>query len=78
EGLGEVVIAPDRQGNGKAERCGVFANPSSALATLIFVDRWEWTPLVALILLALTLRTIDAFRSISVVVALPGPPPVVT
>ncbi|MGR9349318.1 carbohydrate ABC transporter permease (plasmid) [Rhizobium leguminosarum] len=31
---------------------GLFANANSALATLIFVDIWEWTPLVALILLA--------------------------
>ncbi|MBV8440400.1 MAG: sugar ABC transporter permease [Hyphomicrobiales bacterium] len=31
---------------------GLFADGSSALATLIFVDIWEWTPLVALILLA--------------------------
>jgi multiple sugar transport system permease protein len=31
---------------------GLFASPSSALATLIFIDIWEWTPLVALILLA--------------------------
>ncbi len=31
---------------------GLFANPRTALATLIFVDVWEWTPLVALILLA--------------------------
>jgi multiple sugar transport system permease protein len=31
---------------------GLFANPASALATLIFIDIWEWTPLVALILLA--------------------------
>lgn len=31
---------------------GLFAAPSTALATLIFIDVWEWTPLVALILLA--------------------------
>jgi multiple sugar transport system permease protein len=31
---------------------GLFATPSTALATLIFIDIWEWTPLVALILLA--------------------------
>ncbi|MGO7907886.1 carbohydrate ABC transporter permease [Rhizobium leguminosarum] len=37
---------------GLSDPRGLFANPSSALATLIFVDIWEWTPLVALILLA--------------------------
>jgi multiple sugar transport system permease protein len=31
---------------------GLFADGPSALATLIFIDIWEWTPLVALILLA--------------------------
>jgi multiple sugar transport system permease protein len=31
---------------------GLFASPATALATLVFVDVWEWTPLVALILLA--------------------------
>ncbi|WP_422785545.1 carbohydrate ABC transporter permease [Roseibium algae] len=31
---------------------GLFASPDTALATLIFIDVWEWTPLVALILLA--------------------------
>ena len=31
---------------------GLFAEGPSALATLIFIDIWEWTPLVALILLA--------------------------
>ena len=31
---------------------GLFSETSTALATLIFVDVWEWTPLVALILLA--------------------------
>ena len=31
---------------------GLFATPSTALATLIFIDIWEWTPLVTLILLA--------------------------
>lgn len=37
---------------GLSDPRGLFASPSSALATLIFVDIWEWTPLVALILLA--------------------------
>lgn len=31
---------------------GLFASSSTALATLIFVDIWQWTPLMALILLA--------------------------
>ncbi|MBN9019463.1 MAG: sugar ABC transporter permease [Rhizobiales bacterium] len=31
---------------------GLFAGTSTALPTLIFIDIWEWTPLVALILLA--------------------------
>jgi multiple sugar transport system permease protein len=31
---------------------GLLATPSSALATLIAIDAWEWTPLMALILLA--------------------------
>ena len=31
---------------------GLFSDRSTALATLIFVDIWEWTPLMALILLA--------------------------
>lgn len=31
---------------------GLLAGTSTALPTLIFVDIWEWTPLVALILLA--------------------------
>ena len=31
---------------------GLFSTPSTALATLVFVDVWEWTPLMALILLA--------------------------
>ncbi len=31
---------------------GLFSTPSTALGTLIFVDVWEWTPLMALILLA--------------------------
>jgi multiple sugar transport system permease protein len=31
---------------------GLFSSPSTALGTLVFVDVWEWTPLVALILLA--------------------------
>jgi multiple sugar transport system permease protein len=31
---------------------GLFSTPSTALATLIFVDVWEWTPLMTLILLA--------------------------
>jgi multiple sugar transport system permease protein len=31
---------------------GLFAYGPSALTTLIFIDIWEWTPLVALILLA--------------------------
>ncbi|WP_176083873.1 sugar ABC transporter permease [Martelella sp. HB161492] len=31
---------------------GLFADTRMALATLIFVDVWEWTPLVTLILLA--------------------------
>jgi multiple sugar transport system permease protein len=37
---------------GLSGRHGVFAEGPSALATLIFIDIWEWTPLVALILLA--------------------------
>jgi len=37
---------------GLSDPRGLFANPGSALATLIFIDIWEWTPLVALILLA--------------------------
>jgi multiple sugar transport system permease protein len=31
---------------------GLFSTTSTALATLVFVDVWEWTPLMALILLA--------------------------
>jgi multiple sugar transport system permease protein len=31
---------------------GFLGEPSSALATMILVDVWEWTPLMALILLA--------------------------
>ena len=31
---------------------GLFGSPRTALATLIVVDVWEWTPLMALILLA--------------------------
>ena len=31
---------------------GLLANPHRALATLIAIDAWEWTPLMALILLA--------------------------
>jgi multiple sugar transport system permease protein len=31
---------------------GFFADPISAMATLIFIDVWQWTPLMALILLA--------------------------
>ena len=31
---------------------GLLADPQSALATLIAIDAWEWTPLMALILLA--------------------------
>lgn len=31
---------------------GVFADPFQAMAALIFIDVWQWTPLVALILLA--------------------------
>ena len=31
---------------------GLFAGTTTALPTLIFIDIWEWTPLVALILLA--------------------------
>jgi multiple sugar transport system permease protein len=31
---------------------GLFSDSSTALATLVFVDVWEWTPLMALILLA--------------------------
>ena len=31
---------------------GLLADGPSALATLVFIDIWEWTPLVALILLA--------------------------
>lgn len=31
---------------------GLFSSTSTALATLIFVDVWEWTPLTTLILLA--------------------------
>ncbi|MCX5497199.1 sugar ABC transporter permease [Kaistia dalseonensis] len=31
---------------------GLFAGTATALPTLIFIDIWEWTPLVALILLA--------------------------
>jgi multiple sugar transport system permease protein len=37
---------------GLSDPRGLFSNPGSALATLIFIDIWEWTPLVALILLA--------------------------
>ena len=31
---------------------GLLADPHSALLTLIAIDAWEWTPLMALILLA--------------------------
>ncbi len=31
---------------------GLLADPERALATLVAIDAWEWTPLVALILLA--------------------------
>jgi multiple sugar transport system permease protein len=31
---------------------GLLADPQNALATLIAIDAWEWTPLMALILLA--------------------------
>ncbi|MDR3373881.1 MAG: sugar ABC transporter permease [Ancalomicrobiaceae bacterium] len=31
---------------------GLLASPSTALGTLVFIDVWEWTPLMALILLA--------------------------
>jgi multiple sugar transport system permease protein len=31
---------------------GFFADPATALATLVLVDAWQWTPLMALILLA--------------------------
>ena len=31
---------------------GLFANSTTALPTLIFIDVWEWTPMVTLILLA--------------------------
>jgi multiple sugar transport system permease protein len=31
---------------------GLFADPISAMATLVFIDVWQWTPLMALILLA--------------------------
>jgi len=31
---------------------GLLASPHSALATLVAIDAWEWTPLMALILLA--------------------------
>lgn len=31
---------------------GWVSSPSTALATLIFIDVWQWTPMVALILLA--------------------------
>ncbi|CTQ47425.1 carbohydrate ABC transporter permease [Roseibium aggregatum] len=37
---------------GLSDPRGLFASPRTALATLIFIDVWEWTPLVALILLA--------------------------
>lgn len=37
---------------GLSDPRGLFSNPATALATLIFIDVWEWTPLVALILLA--------------------------
>ena len=37
---------------GLSDPRGLFSSPSTALATLIFVDVWEWTPLMALILLA--------------------------
>jgi multiple sugar transport system permease protein len=37
---------------GLSDPHGLFAKGPSALATLVFVDIWEWTPLVALILLA--------------------------
>ncbi len=31
---------------------GFFGDPSTALGTLVFVDAWQWTPFMALILLA--------------------------
>jgi len=37
---------------GLSDPRGLFAEGNTALATLIFIDIWEWTPLVALILLA--------------------------
>ena len=37
---------------GLSDPRGLFARGPTALATLVFVDIWEWTPLVALILLA--------------------------
>ena len=33
-------------------RAGLLAEPERALATLVAIDAWEWTPLMALILLA--------------------------
>jgi multiple sugar transport system permease protein len=38
---------------------GLFAEPERALATLVAIDAWEWTPLMALILLA-GLKTLSA------------------
>ncbi len=37
---------------GLSDPHGLFAKGPTALATLVFIDVWEWTPLVALILLA--------------------------
>ena len=37
---------------GLSDPHGLFSHGPSALATLVFIDVWEWTPLVALILLA--------------------------
>ncbi|MCO6188645.1 carbohydrate ABC transporter permease [Rhizobium sp. L1K21] len=37
---------------GLSDPRGLFASQNTALATLVFIDIWEWTPLVALILLA--------------------------
>ena len=37
---------------GLSAPAGLLGTPRTALATLVLVDAWEWTPLVALILLA--------------------------
>lgn len=54
-----ALLAPDYgmlgyylAASGLSPRRGLFGDPSTALGTLVAVDAWQWTPFVALILLA--------------------------